>query len=52
MSQNTENYALVETRDFERGHAASIRTGNGSGLDLKCLDNEWHNVLQKHVSEA
>ena len=52
MSQNTENYALVETRDWERGHVASIRNGNGSGLDLKYLDNDWHNVLQKHLSGA
>jgi len=42
----------VETRDWERGHVASIRNGNGSGLDLKYLDNDWHNVLQKHLSGA
>ena len=50
MSRNSDTYSVLNTRDWTRGpNVANISQKQGDEYDLKYLDNDWHNLLQRHL---
>ena len=50
MSRNNDTYSMLDTRDWTRDqHVSHISQKQSDEYDLKYLDNDWHNLLQRHL---